>query len=303
MAKKNLRSGLDGWIKETKKSHDRLADGSPVESASPGEEPSTVSAPESVELRRLPIDALDVGSPSLDLGYGDDDADLDRLAQSIARHGQWQPVVARGGSRPTLVSGFRRLAALERLAATEVLVLIHPHMSAEDATRFYVADNLHRLHHPEVLRRLSGEHGVERLVDLGVPPSWFEVTAEPAPTLLDGIVAVDDAGFEREVLNSDIPVLVGVHLPGHVGSAELQAALIEAGACFAGELKVCAVDIMQSDGPAIPQLVKVGRGFLEKHLPRVQLYAGGWRLGELSPSSDDAIDAQTLAEWLGSELG
>lgn len=314
MAKKSLRTGLDGWIKETKKSHDRLADGSSVPDSLPAVDappaPSAAAPRDgAVELRRLPLGGLDVGAPPLDLRHGDDPSELDALAESVARHGQWQPVVARDGERPSLVTGFRRVEALARAAATDVLVLVHPDLSADDAVRLYVADNLHRVTRPDLLRRLAETHGVGRLAEWGVPEAWLDAAMEPEPeaadgeqTLRDGILAVDDDAFEQEVLESAVPVLVGVHLPGHAGSDELQAALLDARARFAGELKLCAVDIMQSDGPAVPQLVKVGRGFLEKHLPRVQLYAGGRRRAELTSDSGEDLDGKALLDLLESEL-
>lgn len=321
MGKKSLSSGLDGWIKETKKSHDRLSDGQPASQA-PASAPASPPAPAapapvspeapspSVELVSLALDALEV--PPAPFSFSSSD-ELDTLTRSISEHGLWQPLVARTGSeKPVLVTGYRRLAALRALGVDEAPVLLHAELSDEDAGRLYVADNLHRFRHSEDLATAVEAHGAENLVRWGVPEAWIDsATAGNAapestrPTALkDGIVAVDDQNFEQEVLDSDRPVLLGFHLPGLLGSDEMQDALLEARQHWGDQLKICAFDILENDGPALPQLVRVGRDFLDKHLPRVQLYAAGRRRRELASAADaHEIDREQLADLLQRELG
>lgn len=66
-----------------------------------------------------------------------------RLAANVQRYGQLTPVVARVADDGALqiVSGHRRMAALERIGATHVRLRVVPNLDDETAAALYVAEN------------------------------------------------------------------------------------------------------------------------------------------------------------------
>ncbi len=338
MTKKSLGSGLDGWIKDTKRSHDHLQEpsSSTPDPASPeSPDPSSVtpdsqtgaeadvraqapaqsqetdseSSRPSMSIQVIPIADLEVPPPRLPPVENED---LEWLKASIFRDGQLQPVVVRRkDGRPWLVTGYRRLQALRDLAAENIIAVVHAQMSDEDARKVYISDNLPRMQaDPTVLRDLVASVGTAELERWGVPPRLIkrsQALDEPqqpqrSTDLLPGILSIDDSSFEQEVVDAQEPVLVAVHLPGQLGSDEVQSAMIEAAGRW-GDVKLCALDIMACEGPAVPQLIKVGRGFLEKQLPRVQLYHGGFQRREVTGArGEPAVDAEQLLEMLDDGL-
>ncbi len=367
MTKKSLGSGLDGWIKDTKRTHDRLQESpsstespdAPAAPASTGTEASAEvgtraetsnetradsqpssdpsSSRPSMSIEVIPIADLEAPPPRLPPVENED---LEWLKASIFRDGQLQPVVVRmKDGRPWLVTGYRRLRALQDLSAQNIIAIVHREMSDNDARKVYISDNLPRLQaDPAVLRDLVASVGVAELERWGIPPRLiqraqaFDAPAvegaatdhaaapksetgprSPSPSpnapqagLRPEILQVDDSSFEREVIGADQPVLVALHLPGQLDSEAVQAAMVETAEAWGLKdqaLTLCAMDIMACDGPAVPQLIKVGRGFLEKELPRVLLYHTGFQRHELKGARNEpAIDANGLLQMLDDAL-
>ena len=93
-------------------------------------------------IRRIAVEAVDVHHLARDRMAMDPD-DMAALQASIADRGQQTPieVIAAGGGRYGLISGLRRLKALEALGRTEVLALIRKPKSAEAAYRAMIEEN------------------------------------------------------------------------------------------------------------------------------------------------------------------
>lgn len=127
------------------------------------------------------------------------------------------------------------------------------------------------------------------------PP--LEPQATPTPANLP-VVPLSDENFDDEVLNSSAPVIVLLHIDGHFGSPEAYESLCRVHEKFNHNVKICALDAATSDAPVVPQIIRVGRGFLEKNLPRMQIYQGGQKLRELeNPDGADELLA-TLEDAL-----
>lgn len=221
MSKEELRSGLEGWIRDTRK------------------------AAAGLERDR------DAGR-----------LDLERLRQ-VAREGsdeELDELAGRVGDE---------LAELAR--AVEVLGSASPRLS------------------PARRRQLD-----DVLAKLAPPPEPQEVTGEDA-----GVRRIAPSSFAAEVLESEIPVLVHLVVEGHPPCREAEGVLQAARELYGGDVKLCALDLLAAEDDLLPQMLKIGKGFLVKNLPAVLVFWRGWKIGEASGD----VEAESLAALLRSEAG
>lgn len=149
----------------------------------------------------------------------------------------------------------------------------------------------------EILRSASPRLSPARRRQLDLEPA-------PAPPRRDEPARPETAtrresSFAAEVLESDVPVLVNLVVEGHPPCRDAGAILESAREIYGGEVKVCAFDLLETDDEALPQMLKIGKGFLVKNLPAVLVYWQGRKVGEVSGD----LDAESLAELIRAETG
>lgn len=233
MSKEELRSGLEGWIRDTRKAAASL---------------------------RQDRDA--------------DRLDLERLRQ-----------VARKGSSEELDELAGRVAGeLDELGqAVEILNAASTRLSPA--------------------RRRQLDEGLAKLAPEPPPPAPPPPAALPkrqeTPPDDSGIPRIAPSSFAAEVLESDVPVLVNVAVEGYPPCREAAALLESARRIYGGDVKVCAVDLLETGDDELPQMLKIGKGFLVKNLPAVLVFWGGRKIGEAS----GAVDPESLADLLRGEVG
>lgn len=123
------------------------------------------------------------------------------------------------------------------------------------------------------------ETGIFNIIHLypGAEHLYEEVTGEE----YEEVKILPDEMFNSEVLKSELPVVVSLHLEGYPPSQELQQALGMLQAKYPDKLKFCAINIMESDLENIlPNLIKIGKDFLVKNLPRIIIFWKGKKVVE-----------------------
>lgn len=229
MSKEELRSGLEGWIRDTRKA----AEG----------------------LKRDP----DAGR-----------VDLERLRR-----------IAREGSQEELDELAGRVAdELDELTrAVEILNAASSRLS------------------PARRRGLDAE--LAKLAPEPPAPAPQPTRRQEPPGDDAGMRRIAPSAFAAEVLESDVPVLVNVVAAGYPPCREAAGVLELARGAYGGDVKLCAVDLLETDDDLLPQMLKIGKGFLVKNLPAVLVFWRGRKVGEASGD----VDAESLAELIRSEAG
>lgn len=107
------------------------------------------------------------------------------------------------------------------------------------------------------------------------------------------VVAVTDRHFTKDVLQSDVPVLVACGADWCVSSEELRPAIEEVAAKYEGRAKVVAVDVNGD-----PRANKILRGYRVTRLPVVMLF----HEGELRDLVGGMASAEVITEMLERRL-
>lgn len=229
MSKEELRSGLEGWIRDTRK------------------------AAESLEHGR------DAGR-----------VDLERLRR-VAREGSGEELDELAGR----VAG--ELAELAE--AAEILNAASPRLAP--ARRQQLGQELAKL--------------APRPPELAPEPP----KRQAAPKGDAGLRRLAPSSFAAEVLESEVPVLVNLVVEGYPACSEAAALLESAREAYGGDVKVCNLDLLATDDDLLPQMLKIGKGFLVKNLPAVLVFWRGRKVGEASGD----VEAESLVELIRSEAG
>jgi ParB/RepB/Spo0J family partition protein len=117
----------------------------------------------------------------------------------------------------------------------------------------------------------------------GAEHLYEEVTGED----YEEIKMLSDEIFNAQVLNSEIPVVVNLNLEGYPPCEELQQALGMLQAKYPDKLKFYSINIMESDlGGRLPHLIKIGKDFLIKNLPRIMIFWKGKKVAESNKIED-----------------
>jgi len=104
--------------------------------------------------------------------------------------------------------------------------------------------------------------------------------------------------FRSTVLEAEIPVLVELHLEGYRPSEKARQALAEVAELYDGPVELRTLNVMEAEPQILPQIVKVGRDFLDRNLPKVLLYLDGAKVGEVQGD----VSAEDLVELLRSAV-
>ena len=107
------------------------------------------------------------------------------------------------------------------------------------------------------------------------------------------------SSFAAEVLESEVPVLVNLVVEGYPPCSRAAALLESAREAYGGDVKVCNLDLLATDDDLLPQMLKIGKGFLVKNLPAVLVFWRGRKVGEASGD----LEAESLVELIRSEAG
>ncbi len=184
--------------------------------------------------------------------------------------------VAKGGTDDELDALAGRVAAELVALARKVAVLKSsgPRLSAERR---------------EELERTAGFLAAPDTSPESEPPE-----SEPRETAVRRITA---RSFDAEVLEADVPVLVNLVLERYGPCDEAASVLESAREIYGGEVKLCALDVMEAGDNLLPQMLKIGKGFMVKHLPAVLVFRRGRMVGAASGD----VEARALAELIRSE--
>ena len=104
---------------------------------------------------------------------------------------------------------------------------------------------------------------------------------------------VDDANFEREVLASELPVLLDVWGPSCGPCKQLEPIIIDLAARYDGKVKVCELSSVGSPHTT----VRLGI----QHTPTVLYFQGGQELERIPGFRSSLFHAQTIHELFGIE--
>lgn len=126
------------------------------------------------------------------------------------------------------------------------------------------------------------------------PPPTMPPEPAPAET---GLRRISARSFDSEVLEAEVPVLVNLVLERYGPCAEAAKVLESAREIYGGEVKLCALDVMEAGDDVLPQMLKIGKGFMVKNLPAVLVF---WRGRKIGDASGD-VEARALAELIRSE--
>jgi ParB family chromosome partitioning protein len=155
----------------------------------------------------------------------------------------------------------------------KILKEVYPQIPLD--IRKYLVTELKELEETGIFNIIHQHPGAEHLYE--------EVTGED----YEEIKILSDELFNTQVLNSEIPVVVNLNLEGYPPCEELQQALGMLQAKYHDKLKFYAVNIMESDlGGRLPHLVKIGKDFMIKNLPRIMIFWKGKKVAESNKIDD-----------------
>jgi thioredoxin 1 len=102
---------------------------------------------------------------------------------------------------------------------------------------------------------------------------------------------VDDANFEREVLRSELPVLLDVWGPSCGPCKQLEPIIIDLAGRYDGRVKVCELSSVAS--PQATAWLRI------QHTPTVLYFKGGEELERIPGFRSSLFHAQTIEELFG----
>jgi thioredoxin 1 len=106
-------------------------------------------------------------------------------------------------------------------------------------------------------------------------------------------IHVDDANFEREVLASELPVLLDVWGPSCGPCKQLEPIIIDLAARYDGKIKVCELSAAGSPHTSVRLAIQ--------HTPTVLYFRRGEELERIHGFRSSLFHAQTIQELFGIE--
>jgi len=157
---------------------------------------------------------------------------------------------------------------LQRLSEkVKILKAMYPQIPLE--IRKHLVTELKELEETGIFNTIHLHPGAEHLYE--------EVTGEE----YEEIKVLSDEMVDAEVFRSELPVVVHLYLEGYPPSQELQQAFGMLQTKYQNKLKFCAVNVMRSDlGGLLPNLLKIGKDFMIKNLPRIVIVWKGKKVAE-----------------------